>query len=253
MARTARWDRRALPLWVATVVRKLPQQLTPMKQPKKKKAVLGQSGAESARELPVSWSGGRGFSVPMPPDEKQRLRDLHRYAVLDTASEDSFDHLAQLAAQICQTPIALISLVDSDRQWFKAKVGINVSETERDIAFCAHAILHRGLFEVTDALRDERFADNPLVVADPGIRFYAGETLVTPDNHAIGTLCVIDRVPRKLTPEQAGALRVLGEQVMAQLEMRRRFLETKSALQNSRREVKKLRNRVNLLESARPK
>ncbi len=222
-----------------------------MKQPKKKKPAPGRAAAEPARKLPVAWSGGPRFSVPMPPDEKQRLRDLHRYAVLDTAPEDSLDHLAQLAAQICETPIALISLVDANRQWFKARVGISVNEMARDIAFCAHAIMHRGLFEVKDALRDERFADNPLVVAEPGIRFYAGETLVTPDNHAIGTLCVIDRVPRELTPEQVIALRVLCEQVMAQLELRRRLLETKSALQNSRREVKKLRNRINLLEAAR--
>jgi GAF domain-containing protein len=222
-----------------------------MKQPMKMKAVLGQSGAETVRKLPVAWSGGTKFSVPMPPDEKQRLRDLHRYEVLDTAPEASFDHLAQLAAHICQAPIALISLVDSDRQWFKARVGVSVSEMARDIAFCAHAIMQRGLFEIPDALQDERFAGNPLVVSDPRIRFYAGETLVTPDNHAIGTLCVIDRVPRKLTPEQAAALRVLAEQVMAQFELRRQILETKSALQNSRQEIKKLRNRISLLESAR--
>ena len=223
-----------------------------MKPVKNRKAGSARPGAQPAGKLPVDWSGGRRFSVPIPPDEKQRLRDLRRYAVLDTAPEESFDHLAQLAALICQTPIALISLVDSERQWFKAKVGISVNEMARDIAFCAHAILHRGLFEVNDARRDERFAANPLVAADPCIRFYAGETLVTPDDHAIGTLCVIDRVPRKLTPEQAEALRALAGQVMAQLELRRRLLETRSALQNSRREVKELRNRINLLESGRP-
>jgi GAF domain-containing protein len=199
----------------------------------------------------VAWSGGRKFSVPIPPDEKQRLRDLRRYEVLDTSPDESLDHLAQLAAHICQTPIALISLVDADRQWFKARVGLDISETPRDIALCAHAIMDRRLFEVPDLRQDERFADNPLVVTEPGIRFYAGEPLVTPDNHAIGTLCVIDRVPRKLSAEQEGALRVLARQVMAQFELRRQLLEAKSALRTSRREVKKLRNDVNLLTSAR--
>ena len=203
--------------------------------------------------VPVAWSEGRRFSVPIPPDEKDRLRDLRRYEVLDTSPDESLDHLAQLAARLCETPMALISLVDADRQWFKAKVGIDLEETPRDLAFCAHAILKRGVFEVPDARRDERFADNPLVISDPGIRFYAGETLVTPENHAIGTLCVMDRVPRKLSAEQEAGLRVLAEQVMAQFELRRQLLEARAALRASRREVKKLRNQLNLLTSTQRK
>lgn len=225
----------------------------PMKKPKKVETTSRVPGAPSGRLVPVAWSEGRRFSVPIPPDEKDRLRDLRRYEVLDTSPDESLDHLAQLAARLCETPMALISLVDADRQWFKAKVGIELEETPRDLAFCAHAILKRGVFEVPDARRDERFADNPLVISDPGIRFYAGETLVTPENHAIGTLCVMDRVPRKLSAEQEAGLRVLAEQVMAQFELRRQLLESRAALRASRREVKKLRNQLNLLTSTQRK
>ena len=162
-----------------------------------------------------------------PPwqDEKKRLEALWQYAVLDTPPEEAFDNLTALAAQICEAPIALISLVDENRQWFKSKVGLTASETARDISFCGHAIHQSGLFIVPDATRDERFADNPLVTAEPRIRFYAGAPLVSPEGQPLGTLCVIDHVPRKLSPGRQESLRVLSRQVMAQLELRRRSRE----------------------------
>ena len=154
-------------------------------------------------------------------NEAKRLKVLWQYDVLDTVPEEVFDDLTELAARICEAPIALISLVDEDRQWFKSKVGLTINETSRDISFCAHAIKQQELFIIPDATKDLRFANNPLVVSDPKIRFYAGAPLITPDGHALGTLCVIDKVPRELRPEQQQALRVLARHVMTQLELRR--------------------------------
>src|SRR5207249_8120962 len=162
------------------------------------------------------------MNAPIPPNEKKRLRVLWHYAVLDTVPEEVFDDLTELAASICEAPIALITLVDEDRQWFKSKVGVTLSETSRDISFCGHAITQTELFIVADATQDERFAHNPLVMSEPQIRFYAGAPLITPDGHALGTLCVIDKVPRELRPDQKTGLRVLARHVMTQLELRRR-------------------------------
>jgi len=154
-------------------------------------------------------------------DELARLEALARYQILDTAAEAAYDELTQLAAQICGTPIALISLLDHDRQWFKSRVGLTVSETPRAIAFCDHTILQAEPLVVQDALLDERFATNPLVTGDPHIWFYAGIPLTTPDHYRIGTLSVIDRVARQLSADQMQALQVLSRQVVSQLELHR--------------------------------
>ena len=158
----------------------------------------------------------------LPPNETRRLAALKQYAVLDTPPEPAFDDLVQLAAHICQTPIAVVVLVDDSRQWFKAKVGLEARETSRDVAFCAHTILNSSeVLQVRDASLDPRFFDNPLVISDPHIRFYAGVPLVTQCGLALGSLCVIDRRPQTLSVEQLNALRTLGRQVIAQLELRR--------------------------------
>ncbi|OMG67499.1 histidine kinase [Stutzerimonas balearica] len=153
-------------------------------------------------------------------NELSRLAALLRYEILDSAEEAAFDDFTQLASRLCDTPIALISLVDDRRQWFKSRVGLAVSETPRDISFCSHAIRGSEIFEVPDALADPRFRDNPLVTGEPGIRFYAGTLLRTPDGHNLGTLCVIDRKPRRLSADQRDALGRLGRQVMRLFEQR---------------------------------
>ncbi len=165
---------------------------------------------------------GKPAALAVPPNEAERLAELDSFEILDTLSEQAYDDITLLASQICDCPIALVSLVDQERQWFKSRVGLEAEETPRDLAFCAHAILEPDeLLMVADATRDERFASNPLVTDEPSIRFYAGAPLKTSQGHALGTLCVIDRVARELGPDQVRALEALSRQVMAQLELRR--------------------------------
>jgi adenylate cyclase len=166
-------------------------------------------------------SASRLIAPPVPLNEPERLAALKRYNILDTLPEEAFNDLTAIAAQICGTPIALMNLIDDERLWSKANVGLEVTEVPRDIAFCAHTILEpEALTVVPNTLEDERFATNPLVTADPSIRFYAGAPLVTPDGFPLGTLCVLDRQPRSLSPEQKTSLQALGRQVIAQLELR---------------------------------
>lgn len=159
--------------------------------------------------------------APIPANEKDRLAALHRYRILDTPSEQAYDDITRLASYICQAPIAVISFIDLDRQWFKAKTGLAAPETHRDRAFCAYTIFEPSLLVVPDAAADARFSDNPLVTHQPRIRFYAGAPLLTSDNYALGSLCVIDHQPRQLTAEQEEALECLSRQVISQLEFRR--------------------------------
>ncbi|MCT0206468.1 GAF domain-containing protein [Synechococcus sp. CS-1332] len=165
------------------------------------------------------------------PREAARLEALKDYRILDTESEQSYDDITFLAAQLCDVPIALISLVDGDRQWFKSKVGLDVSETSRDVSFCAHAILGDQTLVVKDAREDERFCDNALVCSEPNIVFYAGVPLCTPTGAKIGSLCVIDRRPRELSDLQIRSLETLAHQVVLQLELKRISDQLASALQ----------------------
>ncbi|MFM1749604.1 MAG: hypothetical protein RLZZ188_3270 [Verrucomicrobiota bacterium] len=157
----------------------------------------------------------------IPTDDARRVAELRSYGVLDTPAEREFDDFTAIASRICGAPISLISLIDTDRQWFKSRVGIEVEQTPREVAFCAHAILEDGVTEVPDAAADPRFEGNPFVVGAPGIRFYAGAPLRTASGHRLGTLCVIDRRPRELTVPQREALEILSRRVVAQLELRR--------------------------------
>ncbi len=158
-----------------------------------------------------------------PKNESERLRALESYSILDTGPEPGFDDLTTLVARMLGVPIALVSLVDADRQWFKSRYGLDAPETPRDVSFCGHVVVERELLVVPDAFEDERFHDNPLVAGEPRVRFYAGFPLTTPEGHVLGTLCAIDHDPREMTDEQLDTLRILGRQVVDQLELRRRL------------------------------
>ena len=199
------------------------------------------------------------MKAPLPKNEAKRLKVLWQYDVLDTVPEEVFDDLTDLAAHICESPIALISLVDENRQWFKSRVGTSLKETSRDISFCAHAILQNGLFVIADATKDARFKDNPIVTGPPKVRFYAGVPLRSPDGYALGTLCVLDKKPKQLRAEQKRALMVLARHVETQLELRRHAKELAEArlhgdrqhaeLARAQVEIVRLRRQVATLET----
>lgn len=166
----------------------------------------------------------------MAIDESARLAALRSYRILDTEPEAGFDDLTLLASQICGTPIAAISLIDDHRQWFKSAVGLSFREVSRSVAFCTHAMAQPSMMIVPDARQDERFRENPMVTGEPHVRFYAGAPIMTPDGHALGTLCVVDSQPRTLSEEQQQALDALRRQVQSQLELRRNLVELSRAL-----------------------
>lgn len=175
------------------------------------------------------------MQAALPSNETERLEALHRYEILDSPSERVFDDFTFLASHICGTPIALITLLDAERQWFKSKLGLDIDETPREVSFCSHAILHPDeVLHVPDATQDARFADNAFVTGQPNVRFYAGAPLVAPCGCALGALCVVDMVPRELTQAQRQALSALGRQVVAQLELRRQSADLERTLKKSR-------------------
>jgi GAF domain-containing protein len=157
---------------------------------------------------------------PTPPDEAERLRALYELKILDTPPEPDFDDMVGLASNICDMPVSQLNLIDTDRQWSKAKVGVESDEIPREASLCAHTMLGKDLMVVPDATADARFADNPLVVGPPGIRSYAGAPLITTAGYPLGALCVIDAAPRRLARPQLKALRALARQVTIQLELR---------------------------------
>ena len=188
------------------------------------------------------------MKAPKPKNEVQRIKILWQYDVLDTMPEQVFDDLTKLAALVCDAPISLISLVDEDRQWFKSKTGVSLNQTSRDVSMCAHAILRKELLIVPDATKDKRFRDNPLVVSAPKIRFYAGVPLVSPEGCALGTLCVIDQKPRKLTVVQKQALRLLARIIMTQLNFRRQMREagpSRADYEQLKRDLEKAKAKIN--------
>jgi len=176
------------------------------------------------------------MSAPLPSAESARVAALDRYAILDTEPEQAFDDLVLLAAHVCQAPIAMLSLVDDHRQWFKSKVGVEIRETPRDQSFCAHAIRQRDLFIVPDTRNDARFRENPMVLGEPHIRFYAGAPLINEDGFALGTLCVADRQPRELDEAQKEALKSLSRLALRQMELRQNLRLLKDALNDRTRE-----------------
>ncbi|PRY12643.1 GAF sensor signal transduction histidine kinase [Pontibacter ummariensis] len=184
---------------------------------------------------------------PSDIQEQERLKTLAAYNILDTPTEQEFDELTTLASLICGTPISLITLITHDRQWFKSRTGVDVPETPRSISFCQHAILEDEIFEVKDAMTDTRFQDNPLVTGSPNIRFYAGSQLVASNGHKLGTLCVIDTVPKTLTEEQKYALSVLAKQVVANFELRLKQQELEKEKQQLKEANKKLDQFVHMV------
>lgn len=179
-------------------------------------------------------------SAPLPPNESRRLAALYEYDVLDTLPEQDFDDITELTSVICDTPISLIGFIDRTRQWYKSSIGMNSTETPRDLTFCAYALLQPDMLVVRDARQDGRFSDHPFVTGDPHIRFYAGAPLISPSGYALGTLCVVDFKPRTLEEDKLSALQALARQVVAQLELRRQIHErgmAERALQKAHQEL----------------
>ncbi|MBL9210699.1 MAG: GAF domain-containing protein [Opitutaceae bacterium] len=190
------------------------------------------------------------MTPPQPATEPQRLDALRRYEILDTPREQAFDDIVMLAAQICRTPIAMVSLIADDRHWVKSRFGTSFVESSREYSFCAHVIVDPDrVMEVNDATGDPRFSNNPFVTGEPGIRFYAGAPLVTPDGHVLGALCVIDRAPRSLSDEQRTALHILSRHTIAQLELRRRTRELEAEIAERRRSERALEHSERFLQS----
>ena len=203
-------------------------------------SLFSQPALEYDAQPNLRFPVGRSLEVVMaaaPPSiEASRIAALNRYAILDTEPEQSFDDLVTLAAHICKTPMAMLSLVDEHRQWFKSKVGVQVCETPREVSICTHAIQQDDLFIVPDARQDPRFRDNPLVVGEPRVRFYAGAPLINEDGFALGTLCVVDREPRELDEDQKNALLSLRRLALAQMELRQNLRLLKDALNDRTKE-----------------
>ncbi len=182
--------------------------------------------------IPTEDVFASGLKLGVP--EADRLAALHRLDILDTDPEPEFDELVQFAASLCEAPSSLLTLIDEHRQWFKAAFGINMQQTPRDVAFCNYTIQQRGLMLVPDATLDHRFTQNPLVTSDPNVRFYAGVPICSPDGFPLGSLCVLDYVPRTLSAPQARALQLLSQQVNARIHLRAQRLLLKQALDSSR-------------------
>lgn len=185
-----------------------------------------------------------------PENEAQRLENLQDYFILDTPEESEFDELTKLAAKICGVPIALVSLIDEDRQWFKSHYGLDARETPRDVSFCGHAINQNSLFEVNNAFKDSRFLDNPLVTGDPNVIFYAGQPLKSSEGFNLGTLCVIDHSPRELSEDQKESLRIIANQVIAQLSLRKQNISLKQSFNKLKKTSAELESRnIQLIEA----
>lgn len=184
-------------------------------------------GGSDSRWRVASWAPVRDLRTvvapipPLPPDEEERLRELRRYDILDSDPEDTFDRITRLASSSLDTPMALVTLIDEDRQWFKSKVGLDDEVTRREDSFCAYAILDDDILTVEDAREDARFAENPYVLGDPNVRFYAGAPLITPSGYRLGTLCVLDSEPRRMEREKLAILRDLADMASREMDLRR--------------------------------
>jgi two-component system NtrC family sensor kinase len=199
---------------------------TPREFPTPVNTLRSKQRVMSFQSLKIEKMGSIMIIAKKPTNEVARQERLESYQVLDSATDKLFDDIAKLASHICGTSVSLITLLDNDRQWMKAKIGTDISETPRDVSFCSHAILEYKTMVVPNALKDKRFKDNPLVSGAANVRFYAGAPLTTSDGLNLGTLCVLDSKPKKLTPDQISALESLARQVMSQLELRLFNLKT---------------------------